>query len=207
LKAQSSPRLAKSLDLIHEICRDQKSGGSQDFSLPTIGRLSQRRGGPAYQTMRNKNPQGERYQALIRAWADFSGGSTRKQTQRKYPQAFVILDKIDDPAVRQVVGGIIAANSRLKGEIQVLKQNADIVIDRRRIEPEKREPRTAQVFPTLGGLTEMEVEALRHAISDAFLEQEAWAVENNGRVKNGKGRTLFKPGFATAIRKVLDSYS
>jgi hypothetical protein len=32
---------------------------------------------------------------------------------------------------------------------------------------------------------------------------EGWTVETNGQVRNAKGRLLYKPGYITAIKKVL----
>ena len=78
LKAQSNTRMRASLDMLHEVCRDLKTGGSVDFSLPTIGFLLIKRKGPSYQTLRNNNPQGKRYRTLIQSWKFNSQAEARK---------------------------------------------------------------------------------------------------------------------------------
>jgi hypothetical protein len=52
-------------------------------------------------------------------------------------------------------------------------------------------------------LTESEKEALAHAISDEFMKSEGWTVAPSGRVKNANGRSLYKAGYVTAVKKVL----
>ena len=204
LKAQSNTRMGASLDILHEVCRDLKTGGSVDFSLPTIGILLLKRKGPSYQTLRNNNPQGKRYRTLIQSWSRLSGGSTKKPGKSTSPQAFDILDKIVDPAVRGIVGGIIAENSKFRGEIHLLRQKVDYVIDRRPVEITQQYPRV-EILPAPDHLTKTEVDALCHAISEKLIQAEGWVVDDNGRIKTMKGRTIFKPGFVTAIRKMLET--
>ncbi len=168
LRDQSNTRMQASLDILHEVCLSQKLIGSDDFSLPTIAALLKKRKGPSYQTLRNKNPQGDRYRTLIEVWSRFSGGSMKKPIGSFEPPSMTILQKIPDPAVRGIVGSIIAENTRLKGEIHVLRQKVDYVIDRR---PVQR------------------------------IQQ-----DDNGRVRTVNGRLVFRPGFATAIRKILQTH-
>lgn len=52
-------------------------------------------------------------------------------------------------------------------------------------------------------LTDSERQALRKAVSDEFLESKGWREAEHGEIVTDKGRTVFDPGFATAIRKVL----
>jgi hypothetical protein len=204
LKNQSNTRMQASLDTLHEVCRNQKTSGSVDFSLPTIAALLKKHQGPSYQTLRNKNPQGERYRTLIDAWSRFSGGNMKKLVKSVAPSSEgSILQKIPDAAVRGLVGGIIAENSRLRGEVQVLRQRAEYVIDRRPVLRTQQDSDAVDVAPALCHLTGIEVEALRHAVSDKFLMDEGWVLDDSGRIKTAKGRPIFKPGFATAIRKIL----
>jgi hypothetical protein len=52
------------------------------------------------------------------------------------------------------------------------------------------------------GLTPTELMALSHAISNELMEQEGWVIEKSGRIVNRLGRTIFKAGFVTAIRRL-----
>ena len=66
LKANANTRKQKNLDLIHAVCREQYERGSKDFSVATISRIAQERGGPATSTIHNKT--GDDFKGLIKAW-------------------------------------------------------------------------------------------------------------------------------------------
>ncbi|WP_018606532.1 gamma-mobile-trio protein GmtX [Uliginosibacterium gangwonense] len=72
LKANTTSRKAKNLDIIHAVCREQHERGSTDFSVATISKISQERGGPVTSTIHNKT--GDDFKGLIRAWAGHTGG-------------------------------------------------------------------------------------------------------------------------------------
>ncbi|WP_420852641.1 gamma-mobile-trio protein GmtX [Rhodoferax antarcticus] len=48
-----------------------------------------------------------------------------------------------------------------------------------------------------------ESDALNRAILKEFLADQGWAIGQDGEIITPTGRTLFEPGFVTAIRKVL----
>src|ERR1035437_1946496 len=131
LKAKSNTRKQRSLDIINDICREQVERGSKDFSIATIGRLSVERSGPSPQTIRNKG--GDDFRALIATWAEHSKGAMKKPPRIQESGISSILEKINDPAVRSIVGSILATNSKLQREVNLLKQQAEIVIDRRTV--------------------------------------------------------------------------
>lgn len=184
---------------------EQQARGSVDFSIATIGRLSEAAGGPTERTIRNKD--GADYQALMHAWASQANGVTRKPPSKKEPSAMEnILDMIDNPSARALVGVMIAENRKLKGENTLLKSQMQVSIDMR--------PNTqltganskgiVQVLPAFNDLSPIEIEALEHAISDTLMEEQGWTQDEHGRIKKGE-HTIFKIGFVNAIRKVLDN--
>lgn len=63
LSENASTRKKRSLEIIHNICKEQNERGSKDFSIPTISRLSVKEKGPSEQTIRNKS--GEDYRVLM----------------------------------------------------------------------------------------------------------------------------------------------
>ena len=201
LKAGTGTRKAKSLDILHEACREQFKRGSGDFSIGSIGRLSGERGGPATQSIRNAT--GDDFKALISVWANHTGGSAKRQAKLNDNPLYAVLEKIPDPAVRAVVGSVLAENKKLKGEVNLLKRNVRIIIDQRPSEIRAGVGRDAiQILPA-SGLTDTEKEALKHAYSDKLLTDEGWHIDASGRILNEHGRVIFKPGFITAIRKVV----
>jgi len=201
----ANARKRQSLQIIHDICREQHERGSRDFSIACIGRLSEKRGGPKTQPIRNKS--GEEFRALINAWATFTGGASRKVAKPKENFLSEVLRQIPDAAVRAVMGNALAENTKLKGQLNALKSQTNIVIDQRLTIPSTTYQSTAsdEIFEVHNGLTEIEVAALQHAISGDFLADQGWIAEPNGRVKNASGRSLYKAGYVTAIQKILNA--
>ena len=168
--------------------------------MATIARSAEGRGGPSKGAIHNKT--GDDYKGLIKAWADHTGGLTRKVRQVSENPYAAMIDKIEDPALRSMMAGLLAENRRMRREITLLKAIGDRVIDMRPNVAESRE--TVQILPASSGLLPSEIEALRHAVSDCLLQDEGWTTDIEGRVINQSGRALFKPGFVTAIRKIVD---
>ena len=203
LKAKSNTRKQRSLDIVNNICREQVERGSKDFSIATIGRLSVEKGGPSPQTIRNKG--GDDFRALIATWAEHSKGAMKKPPKIQESGISSILVKINDPAVRSIVGAILATNAKLQREINLLKQQAEIVIDRRTVSLTTPKQQDAQLSGIAERFTTAELTALSHAISTELMEQEGWRIEKSGRVVNYLGRTIFKTGFAATIQKILEN--
>jgi len=200
LKANANLRKQKNLDIVHAVCREQYERGSKDFSVAIISRISEERGGPVRSTIHNKT--GDDFKGLIKSWAEHTGGVTRKVRKVSENPIYAVLEKIENPAVRSVMGSVLAENTKLRGEINLLKSNSEIVIDRRSVTTNAHNS-TIDILPTSTGLTNTEIEALRHAISDKLMQDEGWSQDEHGRIFNAKGRAVFKVGFVSAIRKII----
>jgi hypothetical protein len=115
-----------------------------------------------------------------------------------------ILNMIDNPSARALVGVILAENRKLKGENTLLKKQTQVTIDMRPT-PQLTGANgqgIVQVLPAFNNLSPIEIEALENAISDTLMDEQGWTQDEHGRIKKG-GRTIFKTGFVAAIRKVL----
>ncbi|WP_342215492.1 gamma-mobile-trio protein GmtX [Pseudomonas sp. TH31] len=70
----------------------------------------------------------------------------------------------------------------------------------------RRDARThtsVQLLPSLKGvLSDMEITALRAAVSDDFFDKQGWMVTRAGQVKGDSGE-IYKHGYVPAIRKIL----
>ena len=205
LKAGVRPQKQRNLNIIHAVCRELHGLGSRDFSLATVGRMSEERHGMSRNALYNKAS--EDFRTLINAWSRFAGDMPGKRATSLKPLAEEdLLRRIDDPALRALLGGIVAERNRLRGEVNLLRANAKVVIDRRILPGHVHvmpEGQVTQVLPPLADLTDSEVAALRKAISPEFLRQEGWHEGPHGQIVNAKGRTLFDVGFTNAVRKVL----
>ncbi|WP_018606530.1 gamma-mobile-trio protein GmtX [Uliginosibacterium gangwonense] len=131
------------------------------------------------------------------------GGVTRKVRKLSENPIHDVLNKIPDPAVRAVMGAMLAENKRLRGEVNLLKANTKVIIDQT-TRPANQRQDAIQILPASTGLTDSEKEALRHATSDELMQDEGWKQDSHGRILNAKGRAIFKIGFVSAIRKILE---
>lgn len=202
----ASTRKKHSLEIIHSICKGQNERGSKDFSIPTIVRLLDGTGGPTEQTVRNKG--GADYRALLSCWANYTDGTTNKpKAKQENSISDDILAGISDPTIRALVGVILAENRKLKGENSLLKQKTVLSIDiRPTLRPILNSNENIEALPQLSKLLPSEITALKYAISDEFLNHQGWTTDDQGRIKV-KGIPIYKPGYITALKKVLSDYS
>ncbi|WP_250519211.1 gamma-mobile-trio protein GmtX [Caballeronia sp. ATUFL_M1_KS5A] len=191
------------LKATHEICRRHQASGSRDFSLPTIGRLLEAEGilkGRALYNMQSVD-----YRELISAWAAYVGPAVLQSS--KVLASHEYLMRIHDPAIRSIMQAIVAERDKLKAEVNLLKANTQVVVDRRPVGADN--PGPVIVLPPRGGLntqlTPSEREALKKSVSADYLERQGLHEGTHGEIVTEHGRTIFDVGFARAIRKVLGS--
>ncbi|MBK5246737.1 MAG: hypothetical protein JJE49_05625 [Peptostreptococcaceae bacterium] len=204
LHEKASVRKRRTLELIHETCRIQSKSSVKDFSITTIASLLSDKGGPSEQALRNRTSSASDYRALISKWAEYSNSSFGKPVKQQ-PTGLnnEILANVTDPTTRAMVGMILAENKKLKNENSLLKQHKTLTIDMRKSKDEVSSGgQNAVLVSPSHDLTEMEIKALREAISDDFMQHRGWTVDDYGRVKE-KGVQVYKPGYVSAIDKVL----
>jgi hypothetical protein len=187
---------------MHQLCRRQHDAGSRDFSLPAIGRLAEAEG-----IMKGRalyNAQSADYKALIEAWAAYAGPPAPKPPKTLASHEY--LTRIEDPAIRSIMQAIIAERDRLKAQLNVLKANAQVTVDRRPLGATVAAVSGSQsvaVLATAAQFTPSEREALQKSVSADYLEERGLREGSHGEIVNERGRTVFEVGFARAIRKVL----
>ena len=102
------------LSKMHELCRLQHAAGSRDFSLPAIGRLAEAEGILKGRALYN---------------ATYAGPVAPKSP--KTLASHDSLMRIEDPAIRSIMQAIIAERDKLKAQLNVLKANTQVTVDRR----------------------------------------------------------------------------
>ena len=198
----ASTRKKKTLTLVHEVCKKQHESEVKDFSISTIAALMVDRGGLSEQALRNKNA--EEYRLLISKWAEYSNVTTKKpKKQNATTLNDEILELIAEPTTNALVGMIMAENRKLKSENNMLKNQTCITIDMRNQEDKVAKADPVVIISPLEELTETEILALQHAVSDEFFRSREWSVDEYGRVKE-KGYPVYKAGYVTAIKKLLE---
>ena len=203
-----SERSSKRTNLakMYELCRKRHEAGLRDFSLPVIGRLVEAEG-----IMKGRvlyNAQSADYKALIEAWAAYAGPPAPKPPKTLASHEYLM--RIDDPAIRSIMQAIIAERDKLKAQLNVLKANTVVTVDRRplgatALSTSVVEPVSVLTLPAQ--LTASEREALQKAVSSDYLEERGLREGSHGEIVNERGRTMFEVGFARAIRKILGTWS
>lgn len=114
--------------------------------------------------------------------------------------------RIEDPAIRSIMQAIIAERDKLKAQLNVLKANTQVTVDRRPLGATIAAAPGTQPVTVLAPSTQLtpsEREALRNAVSADYLENQGLREGSHGEIVNARGRTVFEVGFARAIRKLL----
>ncbi len=190
----------ENLAKMQELCRRHHAAGERDFSLPVVGRLAE-----AEAIMKGRalyNAQSADYRELIQAWSAYAGPPAPKTPKTLASHDYLL--RISDPAIRSIMQATIVERDKLKVQLNVLKANAQVTVDRR--------PLGAAIVPgaqpvavvaVSAQLTSSEREALQRAVSASYLEERGLREGSHGEIVNDRGRTVFEVGFARAIRKVL----
>lgn len=84
-----------------------------------------------------------------------------------------------------------------------MKNHMNIVVDKR-TELSDSSPNVQVISSSSNLLSQLEKDALKEAISDKLFSEFGWQKHLNGRVKNEYGKSLYKPGYISAITKVLE---
>ena len=206
LKVGKSVKRQSSLDKLNETLKAYFEAGKRDFSITTIGRVSEESKGVGYQSIRataNKH-----YRDLIEAWAAKAQTTTKKPpstTVRKSGQDYQLLERIEDTAVRALFGQIIRERDRYKSEVNMIKNQTKIVIDKRPITYTAPQSEVAvELLPSLKSIcSENEIKALQSVCTDKWLTALGFRVNGLGQVKDEYGQEILPRGFLTGLKKLL----
>lgn len=206
------PAKKRNLALIHQICRERHKLGVKDFSLKSVGEASEAQGG--IKTKALWNAQSADYRKLIEAWQAYVGPmEPRLRETARTADNNRLIENIPDPATRIIVEKLVRERNSLRAEINILKAQAIVNIDRRPSASSGKERHNDTNGTTVEvkvgpELNQLEREALAHVISLELWNQEGWVEGSHGRVVQpvagtDRARTIFKPGFVSAVKKVL----
>ena len=188
-----SARSKKSLEALQQVCQEHFDSGAVDFKISTIAKLGTNRGVPSAQTIRNKT--GEHYRALLDTWEKLGESRRLDKTKHLIPAGkYDWVDAITDPTLRYLALDMIAQVRRLTSENRQLASLKTLEIDFRRSSEsviEKKLP----VF------MDHELDALKAAIDEKFLEKQGWVKGDRGCIKDAQGKVVFKNGWINGACK------
>lgn len=194
----------KNLKLVHEGCRRQNERNSRDFSFKTIGKYTEEQGGLSWRSIYNTVD----YKKLIEAWQAYAGpADPSPRTHKQPPVAQAFLARIEDPAIRSIMEGVIIERDKLRGENNLLRTLPRGIIDKRPLGATiayTEDAKSVAILSVGARLTETERSALNKAIDANVLADNGWVEGSHGEILNERGRMIFEVGYAIAIRKVLD---
>lgn len=196
------------LQKLHELCSiefSRRGSAARDLSAANMARVAESHGLFKARTIYNK--QSEDYVALIQAWEAYSGPITPK-TEKKAPPSsedkYSFLKKIDDPVVRSLCQIALLERDRLKEEVNMLKGTSVWTIDMRPLGAKiENGSEHMAVIEMAAQLTDSERNALNAAIDPASISKRKWQLGELGEILDERGRCIFRPGFASAIEKIL----
>lgn len=196
LETSPRPQKVRNLKALQEICTALYEVGPRDYSYSNIGKLCE-----AKLVMKARglyNEAAADYRKLIDAWGNLAGPMPPKLIDKDKPsQAYV--SEIKDPVLRMLVKRDLARLSRVTTELNLLKSQTKFVVDKR--------PIVESSDPLLGNpvkrLEDSELRALKKAFAPDSLRRRGWEVTKLGEVVSESGRTIFEPGFATGLKKLL----
>ncbi|HEX8588466.1 gamma-mobile-trio protein GmtX [Pseudomonas sp.] len=196
------PRKLKNLTDIHEICRKHSAQGKGNLTISIIGRLCEANGIIKARALYNA-PSSD-YRALIEAWRAYSGPAVVMPKHTLSSHEY--LTRIEDPAIRSIMQTAIMERDKLRAQINIIKSNTQIIVDRRPNKLSAEIPDINSGGRAFGAtsLSDSERQALIKATSTDFLDQEGWHEGSYGEILNSKGRILFDVGFMFALRKILE---
>lgn len=208
LKDGKTTKTQRSLEKLNATLCASYERGERDFSITTIGRLSAEDGGVGYESIRATANQ--HYRDLVKAWAAKAKTTTKKplsshSRSRRVPQDNQLLERIPDPALRVLFGQIIAERNRYRTQLNILKNHAEVVIDKRPVrQMEASAKPSVELLRSLEGIvSDNEIKALRFAASDECIERQGWLVTQAGQVKDELGGEVFPRGFMTGLHKIV----
>lgn len=154
------------------------------------------------------------YRELLEAWAVKAQKTTKPPSHqatkkpsvgpaKKTGQDYLLLERIEDTAVRVFYEQIIRERDRYKSEANMLKKQTKIIIDKRPTaftasQPEGRE----EWLPLLQGICfDNEIKTLQTAFSEEWMEKLGFQANALGKVKDEYSMEILPRGFLTGVKK------
>ncbi|BCB22454.1 gamma-mobile-trio protein GmtX [Bosea sp. ANAM02] len=211
VEAASTDTVRVKLRNLNEACSHLIMNGKQRLTVPLVlstyaAMFPAKDQSIAESSIRNKRGGANPYLELYRAWED--AGEVILARPRKMGKAkpgeiidYTELSSIPDPTLRHQVKLLIAQNTSLKSQLDIVRQvkNAPTIT----LVATPGTPPPGSQRTSLPQLAESEVEAIRDFVAERKLKSRGLAEHEDGSVTTRDGRDLADPGFVSALRKIL----
>ena len=195
----ASEKVKRQLAILKDACESQVTGKSSDFSIATIGKISEGKGGVKTQTIRNSTKNAKAYRSLIEVYSAYYSAPIGKQLSVKNDLMQMVKNTVEDPQARILIMEALAQNKKLKRELNIFKSGTTLELDFRE-NAQRDAPEPLQL--THERLTDGERKALVHFLSDTHLKDLGWSRGASGRLVDANGKPTTKPFFVEAIEKL-----
>lgn len=199
-EATTNKKKLATLEAIHKLCEIESQKEFPIVTRSSVGKILEVSG-----LMKGRalyNAQSKDYVVLIEAWNRHITTSGKKVPAKAISShgAPEWLTKIEDPVLKQVVQGVLAERNRYLAELNLLKSKTIVQLT---IGQGSTVQAQVQAQPK-AFLSKQEMTALSTAISKNFLESEGWNEGPNGSVCTPSGSVVYKPGYLTGIKSLLE---
>lgn len=114
------PRKAKGLAIVHEICKQRFDAKATDWTVASIGRESEARGGLGPNGLRLQRS--EQYRALIAAWQAYADAAHPAAKRKATSSADDWIHAIENLSSRQMVFALKSELARALDEVRLLRK-------------------------------------------------------------------------------------
>jgi hypothetical protein len=203
LKVGKQKRVVRSLDIIHQICLDERAKAHPNLTVVHIGDESQARNGVGRRQI--YQDAGRHYKDLLDAHVLAHRRSKKlpppydDSTQKGREDYWI--REIDAVEIRMMVKRIRAERDRLAQENANLKQVIATGIQGFRFQ-------NGEILPAPRGVefTRLEIDALRRACDPSTLTNAGLTVKDDGTVVARSRIAVYAPEYLTALRKIIDAH-
>lgn len=208
--AASTETVRVKLRNVSEACSHLIMNGKQRLTVPLLlstyaAMFPAKDQSIAESSIRNKRGGANPYLELYRAWEDAAEvilARPRKLGKAKPGEIidYTELSSIPDPTLRHQVKLLIAQNTSLKSQLDIVRQLKNAPTITLVATPGTPLPGARSSLPQL---VESEVEAIRDFVAERKLKSRGLAEHDDGSITTRDGHALADPGFVSALRKIL----
>lgn len=211
---------ADNLKKIHELCF-RIYAGSCDFSLSNISRIAFSE--KIFKSKRTLyNAASADYRHLIEAWRNYAGSAAKPTLLKEFEplqEIFeALLQVVPDYQQRILLQKIITEyrqifyeNKKLQAQLNMAASRAELVDIRSTTSKNSLFLKTKDLlslnYSILPELVPIEMDSFIQAFSIKNMDRLGWTLSEGGAIHDRNGIELFKVGFVTAIKKILEALS